>query len=297
ILHRYQYNILKSYPPIRTLGTIGFIFAMWIVDITGFKNSSLQLVFAAVSSIVLGFYSFTLPKCPPTTNTQKSILSSFGLDALILFKQKRMAIFFLFSILLGVSLQITNTYGSLFLNSFNRIPEYAESFGMKYSLILLSVSQISEALFILTIPFFLSRFGIKKIILLSMFAWALRFGLLGFGNPGNGLWILLVSMVVYGMAFDFFNISGSLFIEKKSPLNIKASAQGLFMMMTNGIGAAIGGYSSGAIVNFFSVSKNNILISRNWQAIWLVFAIYALIIGILFAICFKSKKQNILEKL
>lgn len=291
ILHRYQYDVIKTFPPIRTFGTIGFICAMWIVDITGFKNSSLQLVFASISSIVLGIYAFSLPKCPPAAAAQKSMLSSFGLDALILFKQKRMAVFFLFSILLGAALQITNTYGSLFIESFNTIPEYADSLGVRHSVILLSISQISEALFILAIPFFLSRFGIKTVILMSLFAWVFRFGLFGFGNPGDGLWMLILSMIVYGMAFDFFNISGSLFVEKEAPSSIKAGAQGLFLMMTNGIGAAMGGYASGAIVNLFSVSEKGVLISRNWQAIWLIFAAYALVIGILFAICFKTPKK------
>lgn len=291
ILHRYQYNVVKTFPPIRTFGTIGFICAMWIVDITAFKNSSLQLVFASISSIVLGIYAFTLPKCPPAINTQKSMLASFGLDALVLFKQKRMAVFFFFSILLGATLQITNTYGSLFIESFNTIPEYAHSLAVRHSIILLSISQISEALFILAIPFFLSRFGIKAVILMSMFAWVLRFGLFGLGNPGDGLWILILSMIVYGMAFDFFNISGSLFVEKETPSSIKAGAQGLFLMMTNGIGAAMGGYASGAVVNFFSISENGILLSRNWQAIWFIFAIYAFVIAILFAFCFRTPKK------
>lgn len=292
ILHQHQFNVIKTFPPIRTFGTIGFILAMWIVDLTGFKSSSLQLVFASVSSIALGLYAFTLPKCPPIKNNQKWSFSSFGLDALVLFKQRRMAIFFIFSILLGAALQITNTYGSLFLESFNTMPEYADSFGVKHSVILLSASQISEALFILAIPFFLSKFGIKKVILISMFAWVLRFGLFGFGDPGNGLWMLLLSMMVYGMAFDFFNISGSLFIEQESPKSIKASSQGLFVMMTNGIGAAIGGYASGAVVNLFSMSENGILISRDWQTIWLIFAAYALTIGILFAILFTAKEKS-----
>ena len=218
--------------------------------------------------------------------------SAFGLDALVLFKKKKMAIFFLFSMLLGAALQITNTYGDLFLSSFASIPEYAESFGVKHSVILLSISQMSETLFILAIPFFLRHFGIKQVMLISMFAWVFRFGLFGFGDPGSGLWMLILSMIVYGMAFDFFNISGSLFVEQEANSSIRASAQGLFFMMTNGLGAIIGGYASGAVVDAFSVYADGRLVSREWMDIWLIFAAYALVIGILFALVFKYKHQQ-----
>ena len=220
----------------------------------------------------------------------KTMLSAFGLDALVLFKQKKMAIFFLFSMLLGAALQITNTYGDLFLSSFASIPQYADSFGVKHSVILLSISQMSETLFILAIPFFLKHFGIKRVMLISMFAWVFRFGLFGLGDPGSGLWMLILSMIVYGMAFDFFNVSGSLFTEMEAHPSIRASAQGLFFMMTNGLGAIIGGYASGAVVDAFSVyAPGGGLISREWTPVWLIFAGYALVIGILFGIVFRYK--------
>ena len=235
-LEQYKCDLIKDFPPIRVWGTIGFICAMWAVDLTGFKNSSAQLYVGGASALLLGLYSFTLPACRPAKSENKSWLSAFGLDALVLFKKKKMAIFFLFSMLLGAALQITNTYGDLFLSSFASIPEYAESFGVKHSVILLSISQMSETLFILAIPFFLRHFGIKQVMLISMFAWVFRFGLFGFGDPGSGLWMLILSMIVYGMAFDFFNISGSLFVEQEANSSIRASAQGLFFMMTNGLG-------------------------------------------------------------
>ena len=204
-------------------------------------------------------------------------------------KRKKMVIFFIFSMLLGAALQITNTYGDLFLSSFESIPEFADSFGVKHSVILLSISQMSETFFILAIPFFLRKFGIKQVMLISMFAWVLRFGLFGLGDPGPGLWMLILSMIIYGMAFDFFNISGSLFVEIEADTKIRASAQGLFFMMTNGLGAIIGGYASGAVVDAFSVYEGGALISRNWPDIWFIFAGYALVIGVLFAIVFKYK--------
>lgn len=288
-LEQYKCDIIKDFPPIRVWGTVGFICAMWAVDLTGFKNSSAQLYVSAVSALVLGLYAFTLPACPPAKTESKNWYSAFGLDAFVLFKKRKMFIFFLFSMLLGAALQITNSYGDLFLGSFASIPEYADSFGVKHSVILLSISQMSETLFILAIPFFLKHFGIKKVMLISMFAWVFRFGLFGLGNPGTGLWMLILSMIVYGMAFDFFNVSGSLFVEQEANPAIRASAQGLFFMMTNGLGAVIGGYASGAVVDAFSVYADGMLVSREWTSIWMIFAAYALVIGVLFAIVFKYK--------
>lgn len=286
-------DIVKNFPPIRVWGTIGFICAMWVVDMTGFKNSNAQLYVAGISAFFLGIYSFTLPACPPAKSENKTWVSAFGLDALYLFKRKKMAVFLIFSMLLGASLQITNTYGNLFMESFAKIPEYIHSFGVKHSVILLSISQMSETLFILTIPFFFGKFGIKKVMLMSMFAWVLRFGLFGIGNPGSGIVLLILSMIVYGMAFDFFNISGSLFMEQETDKKIRASAQGLFFMMTNGFGAIIGGYASGAVIDFFSVYRGGELVLRDWHAIWLWFAAYAFSLGIVFALVFHNKKERI----
>ena len=289
-LEKYKLDLVKDFPPIRVWGTVGFICAMWLVDLTGFKYSAAQLYVAAISAAVLGLYSFTLPPCPPERNEKKTWLSAFGLDALVLFKQKKMAIFFLFSMLLGAALQITNTYGDTFLSSFASIPEYADSFGVKHSVILLSISQMSETLFILAIPFFLRHFGIKRVMLISMFAWVFRFGLFGLGNPGDGLWMLILSMIVYGMAFDFFNVSGSLFTEMEAHSGIRASAQGLFFMMTNGIGAFVGGYASGAVVDMFSVyAEGGGVISREWTPIWMTFAAYALVLALVFTVVFRYK--------
>lgn len=296
-LEQHKLDLVKDFPPIRVWGTVGFICAMWAVDLTGFKTGVAQLYVAAISAAILGIYAFTLPACPPTRSEGKSMLSAFGLDALVLFKKKKMAIFFLFSMFLGAALQITNTYGDTFLHSFKDIPEFADSFGVKHSVILLSISQMSETLFILAIPFFLRHFGIKRVMLISMFAWVFRFGLFGLGNPGGELWMLILSMIVYGMAFDFFNVSGSLFTEMEAHSSIRASAQGLFFMMTNGLGAIIGGYASGAVVDAFSVyAQGGGLVSREWAPIWFIFAGYALVIGILFGISFRYKHTPEMKK-
>ena len=281
VLEKKGFNIVEIFPPIRVWGTVGFIIAMWTVDIFGWTASPMQLYVSAGAGILLGLYAFTMPSCTPIKTTEKkSLASSLGLDAFVLFKQRKMAVFFLFAMFLGAALQITNAFGLPFISDFSRL--YPDSFGVKHPNLLTSISQISETLFILTIPFFLNRFGIKKVMLMSIFAWVFRFGLFGIGNPGSGLFFLVLSMIIYGMAFDFFNISGSLFIEKEAPITIRASAQGLFMIMTNGLGAFFGGVGSGWVVDHFTVNG-----VKDWQSIWFVFAGYALILGIIFPLAFK----------
>jgi NHS family xanthosine MFS transporter len=278
----------KAFPPIRVWGTIGFICAMWFTDLMHWTLINTQLIFAAVISIVAGLYAFTLPACKPLRSKKSNSLSSaMGLDALVLLKERKMALFFFFSMLLGAALQITNQWGVSFIDHFKYNPDYANTLGVRYPNILVSISQISETLFILTIPFFLRRFGIKQVMLMSMFAWVLRFGLFGIGNPGTGLVFLILSMIVYGMAFDFFNISGSLFVEKETPAAMRGSAQGLFMMVTNGIGAMIGSYGSGWMVQHYT--SNNI---TDWSTVWYIFAAYALVVGVLFAAVFKYKHSR-----
>ncbi|MEN6618681.1 MAG: nucleoside permease [Rikenellaceae bacterium] len=286
VLKQKGLDVVKDFPPIRVWGTVGFIIAMWVVDLCGWSLSPLQLYIGSLTAFFLGIYALTLPKCPPTkTNKKRTLFSALGLDALVLFKQRKMAIFFIFAALLGAALQITNTFGEPFLHDFAKNPVYASLFAVTHPGILMSVSQMSETLFILAIPFFLRRFGIKNVMLMSMFAWVLRFGLFGVGNPGDGLILLILSMIIYGVAFDFFNISGSLFVETEAKPEIRASAQGLFMVMTNGIGAFIGGRASGWVVDHFTAADG----MKDWQNIWFVFAGYALVIGILFAIFFKYK--------
>lgn len=290
-LKKYGLDVIKDFPPIRVFGTIGFIAAMWLVNLSGNKSSENQFYIAAIASFVLTAYSFTLPKCPPqpSNNENTSLSKALGLDAFKLFKNKQMAIFFVFSMLLGAALQLTNAYGDVFLDDFKHIPEYADSWVVKYSTIILSISQISETLFILAIPFFLKRFGIKNVMLISMLAWVLRFGLFAYGDPGANVWMIILSCVVYGMAFDFFNISGSLYVETTAGPNIRSSAQGLFMMMTNGIGAVLGSSISGIVIQKFFTDSNGI---KDWYHIWISFAAYALVIAILFAIIFKHKEPQ-----
>jgi len=276
-------DTVKAFPPIRVWGTVGFICAMIAVDLLGFAQSSMQLYSSAVLGCILGVYSFTLPNCEVSKACKnQSWVDTLGLRAFMLFKQKKMAIFFVFSMLLGVSLQITNAFANDYLtNHFGVIDAYKGTFGVEHANILISLSQMSETLCILLIPFFLKRFGIKNVMLISMFAWVLRFGLLGTGNPGDGVWMLVLSMLVYGVAFDFFNISGSLYVDKETDPSIRSSAQGVFMIMTNGFGAFLGSYAAGEVVDIFG-----------WPHSWFIFASYALAVGILFAIVFKYKHNQ-----
>ena len=288
ILKDRKYDVIKVFPPIRVWGTVGFIVAMWTTNLTGSKANANQFIIAGIAAIILGIYSFTLPKCPPQKSIAKdaSIIEQMGLTAFKLFANYKMALFFIFSMFLGAALQLTNMYGDSYLDDFKNIPQYVDSFVVKYSTIILSISQMSETLFILAIPFFLKRFGIKYVMLFSMLAWVLRFGLFGYGNPSDGLWMIILSCIVYGMAFDFFNISGSLFVETNTDSNIRASAQGLFMTMTNGVGAYFGSKISGMIIDKYFILPGG---TKDWHGIWLTFAIYSLVIAVLFFIFFKHK--------
>lgn len=282
-------DTVKDFPPIRVFGTVGFICMMWVVDLCGFQPNQNQFIVSGIVSIILFFYSFTLPSCSVAeAGEKKSLVDAFGLQAFTLFKQKRMAIFFIFSMMLGVSLQITNGFANPFITSFKDIPEYAGTFGVQHANILISLSQISETVCILFIPFFMKRYGIKNVMLIAMFAWVLRFGLFGAGNPGNGVWMFVLSMIVYGVAFDFFNISGSLFVDKSTDPSLRSSAQGLFMLMTNGIGATVGTLSAQAIVNTHTVGG-----VTDWQTCWYIFAAYALLVGVSFALMFRPKKVEV----
>lgn len=327
-LNQANYDLIKAFPPIRVWGTIGFIAAMWLTNLTGSKATEGQFYIAAGGSILLGIYSiFNLPKCPPQHNIKEnsSLSQMLGLEAFKLFGNYKMALFFIFSMFLGAALQLTNAYGDVFLDEFKYFPKYVDSFVIEYSTIIMSISQISETVFILAIPFFLKRFGIKQVMLIAMVAWVLRFGLFAYGNPTSGLWMIILSCIVYGMAFDFFNISGSLFVETNTNNKIRSSAQGLFMMMTNGFGAILGSRVSGwaidkyytktfndssSLASFLETTPDNpnllkviqekgiqvtdgifnqALQFKDWHNIWIAFAIYTLIIAILFAILFRHK--------
>ena len=284
---------VKSFPPIRVFGTVGFICTMILTDVLGFQASPNQFFLSAALGLVASGYALTLPACPVNNQHQgKSLSEVLGLNAFSLFKQRKMALFFIFSVLLGVALQITNGFANPYLNSFASIPEYADTFGVKHANVLISLSQLSETFCLLLIPFALKRFGIKYVMLIAMLCWVLRFALFGLGNPGNGVWMFVLSMIVYGIAFDFFNISGSLFVNQETDMSLRSSAQGLFMMMTNGFGATIGTVMAQQVVNHYVDFTSDVPQVDGWSQAWMVFAGYMLVVAILFAILFKYKHNK-----
>lgn len=294
ILERHGFDTVKDFPPIRVFGTVGFIVSMLFVNFmtdgngVQFQSSFNQFFVSGILGIILMAYSLTLPFCPVNNSASASLSDAVGLKAFALFKNRDMAVFFIFSMLLGVALQITNGYANPFISSFKDIPEYADTFGARNANALISLSQISETLGILLIPFAMKKFGIKKVMLIAMVAWVFRFGLFGLGNPGSGVWMFILSMIVYGVAFDFFNISGSLYVNDMTSEDIRSSAQGLFMLMTNGIGASIGMIGAQIVVNHFV----NDAATPDWSSAWYVFALYSLVVAILFAIIFRDPDKQ-----
>ncbi|MBR3631712.1 MAG: MFS transporter [Elusimicrobiaceae bacterium] len=307
VLRQQNLDTVKVFPPIRVFGTVGFIAAMWITNFAQFQLSYAQWYFSAILGVVLALYCFTMPNCPTCATAAKSLAEALGLKAFALFKEKKMAIFFIFSMLLGMSLQVTNGFAGPFITGFNELAGFTGSWGANNATALVSLSQISETLCILLIPFFLQRYGIKKVMLISMFAWVLRFGFLGLGNPTTavGMLLLIASMIVYGVAFDFFNISGSLYVDQETDASIRSSAQGVFMLMTNGFGAAIGSLAAQKVINnLVYVHANPALkvdgvypmylsqmIKDGWSESWFIFAGFALVVAILFAFMFKYEHK------
>ncbi len=291
------YDSVKAFPPIRVWGTVGFIVTMWVVDLCGLQATPGQWMVSGCLSLVMALYSLTMPRMRIERGAaKKSLTEALGLNAFKLFLNPRMAMFFIFAMLLGVCLQITNGFANPFITSFGSVPEYADTFGVQHANILISLSQMSETLCILLIPFFLSKFGIKRVVLIALLAWVLRFAFFGLGNPGGGVWLFVLSMIVYGVAFDFFNISGSLFVNQETDESIRSSAQGLFMMMTNGLGAFVGTIIAQQIINHYvfypqAAGATGVETIAGWQTCWFIFAGYALVVAVLFALFFKDSKK------
>lgn len=286
-------NIVREYPPIRVWGTVGFIAGMWTISLLHLENAPSIFIISGISALLLGIYGFFMPNCPSFgKGIKNSWTATLGLNAFKLFKDYRMALFFIFSMLIYAVLELSLAYSDVFLHSFDNIIQYNNCFVVKYPAIVLSVSQMSETFMILLVPFVLRKFGIKIVMIMSIFAWVLRFGLYAFGNPENGLWMILLSMIVYGAGFDFFNISGSLYTELKSHSSIRASAQGLFMLMTNGAGAVIGSLMSGWLISAYYTNADKSIHWQGWDGLWICFAICALCVGIAFCIMFKHKHNS-----
>jgi len=310
LLKKNGLDTVKDFPPIRVLGTVGFIITMWFVNCACWQDGAFSLTLAenaykfqytymqffvsGLLSFVLCAYCFTLPECKLEVKQGVSLVDSLGLNAFKLFKTKKMAQFFIFSALLGMCLQVTNGYAGPFITSFKGSTDaaVASSFAANNATLLTSISQISEALCILMIPFFLKRYGIKIVMLMSMFAWVFRFGFFGIGNPAMpGVIMFILSCIVYGIAFDFFNVSGGIFVYQECEPSMKASAQGLFMMMTNGVGATIGTLAAGEVVNYYCTWQDGFL-QGDWTTCWFVFSAFALVVAVSFALVFNPETRK-----
>ncbi len=309
ILKDHGLDTVKDFPPIRVFGTVGFIVLMWFVNCATINDGSFsfmlsenankfqythyQFLMSGLMGILLFLYCFSLPQCKIIKKENQTMAEVWGFNAFKLFKTREMAMFFIFSCLLGMSLQVTNGYATPFITSFKGDPSMLDTFAANNATLLVSISQVSEALCILLIPFFLKRYGIKIVMLIAMFAWVLRFGFFGIGNPAfPGVILFVLSCIVYGVAFDFFNVSGGLFVDQKCDVKVRASAQGLFMLMTNGLGATIGTLLAGEVINHYCQWNEDGYLLGDWRTCWLIFAGYALVVGVLFALVFKAKHKE-----
>lgn len=301
-LNKAGLDTVTHFPPIRVFGTVGFIASMLLtnflpIDGVSMQKTCFQLFSSGIFSFVMAVYVLFLPNCPVNRSGSSSVTDALGLRAFTLFRSRKMAVFFIFSMLLGVALQITNSYGSTFINAFEQVTQYADSWVAKNATALISLSQVSETLCILLIPFCLKRFGIKGVMLIAMIGWVLRFGFFGLGNPEMpGVLLFVLSCVVYGVAFDFFNISGSLYVDKQTDSGIRSSAQGLFMLMTNGVGATIGTLIAGQVVNHYVYEQPVEAQIDGWQTCWYIFAAYALAVTVLFWLIFHDDSKPSVSK-
>lgn len=301
-LNKAGLDTVTHFPPIRVFGTVGFIASMLLtnflpIDGVSMQKTCFQLFSSGIFSFVMAVYVLFLPNCPVNRSGSSSVTDALGLRAFTLFRSRKMAVFFIFSMLLGVALQITNSYGSTFINAFEQVTQYADSWVAKNATALISLSQVSETLCILLIPFCLKRFGIKGVMLIAMIGWVLRFGFFGLGNPEMpGVLLFVLSCVVYGVAFDFFNISGSLYVDKQTDSGIRSSAQGLFMLMTNGVGATIGTLIAGQVVNHYVYEQPAEAQIEGWQTCWYIFAAYALAVTVLFWLIFHDDSKPSVSK-
>ena len=324
LLTQSGYNTVTAFPSIRIWGTVGFVAAMWFVNSAywqdgtlgfafsdasdpgrlRFQFNAMQLMCSGIMGILTALYTITLPRLRSVTssNEKDSLSSNISIKvhpSLItslkaMFGRREIALFLIFVIFSGVCLQISNGFATPFISHFSGLAEYAGSLASGNATMLFSLSQISEAVCILLVGISLKRSGIKWVYALGLLAWSLRFLMLGTGNPGDGLWLLIGSMLIYGIAFNFITIAGHLYIQQIAPDNMKGFAQGLMMFMSNGIGATFGTIAAGAIVNNWCSWEMVTLpdsptpmrlFMGNWEWPWLIFAAYAFLVMAAWLIC------------
>lgn len=273
-------NPARDFPKIRVLGTIGWIVAGLLVGYLGIESTAVPMKIAAAGSLVFGLFSLTLPHTPPHAAGQPlRVRDVLGLDALSLFKDKSFTVFVVGSFLLVIPLQFYYTFTNAFLNEA----------GMAKAAAKMTLGQGSELFFMLLLPWFLTRLGIKRIMLLGMAAWAIRYVFFAYGNTGPNLWMLYVGILIHGMCYDFFFVSGQIYVDQQATLKIRAAAQGLIAFVTLGIGNVIGSWLSGVVVQAYQITSPTGVTTHDWRAIWTIPAIGSAVIFLIFAFWFRPR--------
>jgi nucleoside transporter len=267
----------KQFPWIRVFGTIGWIVAGLMIAALSIEKTRFTFQMAAIASVALGFFSFVLPNTPPKGKTAESTASSaIGTEAIVLFKDRPYLIFFIAAILVCIPLSFYYGFANLFLNEL----------GMENAAGKMILGQVSEAVFILAIPFLFNRIGVKNMLLLGMTAWILRYICFAYGDVNANLWMLYAGIVLHGICYDFFFVTGYMYTEKKAGEKIKNAAQGLFTFATYGVGMVIGTRFSGLVTDYYTENG-----TPNWTQIWYVPAFIAVGVLLYFILFFKEKKD------
>ena len=289
----------KQFPKVRVWGTIGWIVAGLVISFYAWESKSiLEYTFylASIASILLGIFSFLLPKTPPKAkSTNPSISEILGLDALILLKDTKYLVFFISSILICIPLAFYYQDANMFLNEIQIAKTLEQSsilpsIGMANAAGIMTLGQISEALFILLLPLFLNKYGIKKTLIVGMLAWSLRYVLFAFGDTGSNLWMLIFGIVLHGICYDFFFVSGQIYTDFKAGEKYKSAAQGLIALATYGVGMLIGFKMAGIITSKYVVKEMGEMIGHDWKEIWTYPAIFAAVVLVIFILTFKNEK-------
>ncbi len=277
VAFRQMTDIGTQFPPIRVFGTIGWVISGFMISFLGIEQTPLTFYMAALVSVALGLYSFFLPDTPPQKELPASSAKSvMGIDALVLFRDKPYLIFFIAAIFVCIPLSFYFGFANLFLNQS----------GMQNTAGKMVLGQISEALFILAIPFLFNRIGVKKMLMIGMTAWLLRYLCFAYGNMGPNVWMLYTGIILHGVCYDFFFVTGYMYTEKKSNERIKSASQGLFTFVTYGLGMFIGTWFSGFVTTYYTVGQE-----YQWRNIWFVPAYIAVAVLLLFIFFFREKKE------
>jgi nucleoside transporter len=272
----------QEFPAIRVIGTIAWIAVTNIIGFYKVGGEIMIFQIAMVTSILWGIYAFTLPDTPPKATGEASVAQILGTDAFVLFKDRSFTIFFISSVLVCIPLAFYYAHANLSLTESH----------MTFVENKMSLGQVSEVLFMLLIPFALNKFGIKKMLIVGLIAWIVRFLCFGNGDGISSEWILYLAIILHGVCYDFFFVTGQIYTDNKAGDKIKNSAQGLITLATYGIGMGIGSKLSGIVLDKYSIKNvSGVITGHNWNGVWMVPAIIAGVVLVLFIVFFKDKNS------